>query len=50
MSILFIQEGMIEVNATNGDTFVGGRDFDERLIIYCFKKFREQFGQLTTTS
>ena len=41
---------MIEVNATNGDTFVGGRDFDERLVIYCFKKFREQYGQLTTTS
>ena len=35
---------MFEVKATNGDTFLGGEDFDQRIIDWLAKRFTEQNG------
>ena len=35
ISILIIASGMVDVEATNGDTFLGGRDFDDVLVNIC---------------
>src|SRR5438309_798302 len=39
ISILEIGEGVFEVKATNGDTFLGGEDFDQRVIDYLADEF-----------
>ena len=45
MSILEIQKGVFEVKATNGDTYLGGEDFDNALLQYLVKEFkREVYG------
>ena len=44
ISILEIGEGMFEVKATNGDTFLGGEDFDLRLVGYLADEFRKEHG------
>ena len=44
LSILEIGEGVFEVKATNGDTFLGGEDFDARLIAYLAKEFQKENG------
>ena len=44
ISILEIGEGVFEVKATNGDTFLGGEDFDARLIEYLAKEFQKENG------
>src|SRR5271155_3955896 len=44
ISILDIAEGVFEVKATNGDTFLGGEDFDQRIIDYLADEFRKQQG------
>src|ERR1700720_4377051 len=44
ISILDIAEGVFEVKATNGDTFLGGEDFDQRVIDYLADEFRKQQG------
>src|SRR5437899_1430479 len=44
VSILEIGEGVFEVKATNGDTFLGGEDFDQRLIDYLADEFRKDQG------
>ncbi len=41
ISILELGDGVFEVNATNGDTFLGGEDFDERIIDYVADEFRK---------
>ena len=41
ISILELGDGVFEVNATNGDTFLGGEDFDERIIDYVADSFRK---------
>ncbi|MEA3332538.1 MAG: molecular chaperone DnaK, partial [Pseudomonadota bacterium] len=41
ISILELGDGVFEVNATNGDTFLGGEDFDERVIDYIADEFRK---------
>jgi molecular chaperone DnaK len=41
VSILDIGEGTFEVQATNGDTFLGGEDFDNRLIDYLADEFKK---------
>ncbi|MEA1923552.1 MAG: molecular chaperone DnaK [Pseudomonadota bacterium] len=41
ISILELGDGVFEVNATNGDTFLGGEDFDERVIGYIADEFRK---------
>jgi molecular chaperone DnaK len=42
ISILELNAGVFEVKSTNGDTFLGGEDFDQRLVDYLAKKFSEQ--------
>jgi len=44
ISILEIGDGVFEVKATNGDTFLGGDDFDGKLIDYIVKEFKKDNG------
>ncbi len=44
ISILEIGEGVFEVRSTNGDTHLGGDDFDHRLIDYAADEFKRQQG------
>ncbi|SDG22341.1 molecular chaperone DnaK [Limimonas halophila] len=44
ISILEIGDGVFEVKATNGDTFLGGEDFDQRLIDYLADEFKKEQG------
>ncbi len=39
ITVLELNSGVFEVKATNGDTFLGGEDFDQRVIDYLCKKF-----------
>jgi molecular chaperone DnaK len=44
ISVLEIGEGVFEVKATNGDTFLGGEDLDQRVIDYLADEFRKEQG------
>jgi molecular chaperone DnaK len=44
ISILDIGDGVFEVKATNGDTFLGGEDFDMRLVNYLADEFQKERG------
>ncbi|MBM4369850.1 MAG: Hsp70 family protein, partial [Deltaproteobacteria bacterium] len=44
VSILEIDNGVFEVRATNGDTFLGGEDFDSRIVQYLLDTFRSETG------
>ncbi|MEN6479931.1 MAG: molecular chaperone DnaK [Anaerolineales bacterium] len=44
ISILDIGEGVFEVRSTNGDTFLGGDDFDQRIIEWIVDEFRKDQG------
>ncbi len=44
ISILEIGEGVIEVKSTNGDTYLGGDDFDLRIIDWMVEEFRKEQG------
>lgn len=44
ISILEIGEGVFEVKATNGDTHLGGDDFDQRIIDWLIEEFRKDQG------
>jgi molecular chaperone DnaK len=44
ISILEIGDGVFEVKSTNGDTFLGGEDFDMRLVNYLADEFRKEQG------
>ena len=44
VSILEIQKGVFEVKSTNGDTFLGGEDFDNALVNYLAKEFKKDQG------
>jgi molecular chaperone DnaK len=44
ISILEIGDGVFEVKSTNGDTFLGGEDFDMRLVDYLAGEFRKDQG------
>ena len=44
VSILEIGDGVFEVKSTNGDTFLGGEDFDARVIQYLAEEFRKESG------
>ena len=39
-------EGVFEAVATNGDTHLGGEDFDHRLVKHCLKEFKKTTGSL----
>ena len=44
ISVLEIGDGVFEVKSTNGDTFLGGEDFDQRIIDYLADEFRKEQG------
>ena len=44
VSVLEIGDGVFEVKATNGDTFLGGEDFDMRLLDYLASEFKKDNG------
>jgi molecular chaperone DnaK len=44
ITILELNQGVFEVKSTNGDTFLGGEDFDQRLIDWLATRFKEQTG------
>jgi molecular chaperone DnaK len=44
ISILEIGDGVFEVKAVNGDTFLGGEDFDKRVIDYLADEFKKEHG------
>ncbi len=44
VSILEIGDGVFEVKSTNGDTFLGGEDFDNRIVDYLSDEFRKESG------
>eukprot|EP00299_Pterocystis_sp_00344_P016247 c8151_g1_i1.p1 GENE.c8151_g1_i1~~c8151_g1_i1.p1 ORF type:complete len:649 (+),score=187.65 c8151_g1_i1:66-2012(+) len=45
VSVLTIDSGVFEVMATNGDTHLGGEDFDNRVMDYMFKTFKKKYGK-----
>ncbi len=44
ISILEIGDGIFEVKATNGDTFLGGDDFDQKIIDWLLENFKKEHG------
>ena len=44
ISILDVGEGVFEVKSTNGDTFLGGDDFDQRIIVWVADEFKKDQG------
>jgi molecular chaperone DnaK len=44
ISVLEIGDGVFEVKSTNGDTFLGGEDFDSKLVEYLAEKFKAKEG------
>ena len=44
VSVLEIGDGVFEVKSTNGDTFLGGEDFDMRLVKYLADEFKKENG------
>lgn len=44
VSVLEIGDGVFEVKATNGDTFLGGEDFDTRVLNYLIDEFKKDSG------
>merc|ERR1712142_929181 len=44
VSVLEIQKGVFEVKSTNGDTYLGGEDFDMVLLEYSVKEFKKDTG------
>lgn len=45
ISILEIGDGVFEVKATNGDTFLGGDDFDSKIIEWILEEFKKETGK-----
>ncbi|HXF60690.1 MAG TPA: molecular chaperone DnaK [Caldilineaceae bacterium] len=44
VSVLEVGEGVIEVKSTNGDTHLGGDDWDERIVQWLFEEFKKEQG------
>ena len=44
VSILEIGDGVFEVKSTNGDTFLGGEDFDDEIVNYLIEEFKKDNG------
>jgi len=44
VSVLEIGDGVFEVKSTNGDTFLGGEDFDQRVVDYLADEFKKENG------
>lgn len=47
ISVLEIQKGVFEVKSTNGDTFLGGEDFDQHLLRHIVKEFKREVRALS---
>ncbi|KAF0022229.1 hypothetical protein F2P81_025514 [Scophthalmus maximus] len=47
ISVLEIQKGVFEVKSTNGDTFLGGEDFDQYLLKHIVKEFKREVHSCT---
>lgn len=45
ISVLEIQKGVFEVKSTNGDTFLGGEDFDNALVNHLAKEFKKDVSK-----
>ena len=45
ISILEIGDGVFEVKATNGDTHLGGDDFDEKIVAWIIEEFKKEIGR-----
>ena len=50
VSLLSIDDGVFEVLATAGDTHLGGEDFDNRVIDYFVKQYKEKTGMDVSTN
>jgi len=50
VSLLTLDSGLFEVKATSGNTHLGGEDFDNRLVVWCLKEFKQKYqrGNLIT--
>ena len=48
ISILEIDDGLFEVKSTNGDTFLGGEDFDMRIVEHLAEEFKKETGVALT--
>jgi molecular chaperone DnaK len=44
VSVLEIGDGVFEVKSTNGDTFLGGEDFDQRVVNFLADEFKKENG------
>ena len=44
ITVLEIDDGLFEVKSTNGDTFLGGEDFDMRIVNYLADEFKKEHG------
>ena len=44
ITILEIDDGLFEVKSTNGDTFLGGEDFDMKIVNYLAEEFKKEHG------
>jgi molecular chaperone DnaK len=44
VTVLEIDDGLFEVKSTNGDTFLGGEDFDMRIVTYLAEEFKKENG------
>ena len=42
VTVLFIEEGMLDVLATRGDSLLGGRDIDNKIFDHCIEEFKTQ--------
>lgn len=49
ISILEIQKGVFEVKSTNGDTFLGGEDFDNVLVNHLVSEFKKEVNIIKHT-
>jgi len=45
VSLLTIDAGVFEVLATNGDTHLGGEDFDQRVVVFLLKQYKDKSGR-----
>lgn len=46
ISVLEIQKGVFEVKSTNGDTFLGGEDFDNHLVSFLAGEFKREVSTI----
>lgn len=47
ISVLEIQKGVFEVKSTNGDTFLGGEDFDNHLVSFLAGEFKREVSKIS---